>query len=107
MTTRTLPHAALRALLLRATVLWALLRMLVAAAVLMAESMSASASDMSTSFGNPVGLIVLCSILGIVDIRRRQELVLWGNLGLSATQLATIFALVAGSGELLLSLGLR
>ncbi len=97
MTLPRLPHAALRALLLRATVLWALLRMLVAAAARIAE----------TSFSDPVGLIVLCSVVGIVDIRRRRELVLWGNLGLSVTQLATIFALVAGSGELLLSLRLR
>jgi hypothetical protein len=85
---------------MRGVILWALLRVLVTAAMLFAAT--GSPSPMSSS-PNPVAVIVLCTLLGSVDIRRRREGVLWANLGVSSAQLALLFTLVAAAGETLLA----
>jgi lipopolysaccharide export LptBFGC system permease protein LptF len=55
----------------------------------------------------PVAIVVICAVVGIVDLRRRRETMLWENLGVSTLQLASLFMLVAAIGELLLALSLR
>lgn len=87
-----LPGAALRALLLRAVVLWILVRLLVGA-------VGAFAADSGQSPDSPLGVVLLCCALGLVDIRRRHERALWANLGISLVAVATIFASIATIGE--------
>ena len=108
MTTLALPRAALRALLLRAGVLWVLLRMLLVAASLLAALTRDDPVEVAKSaLGNPVQVVVLCTVVGLIDVRRRKEIALWNNLGLSSTQLTLLFALVATVAELLLAAGRR
>ncbi|MEO6526253.1 MAG: hypothetical protein ABIP93_06485 [Gemmatimonadaceae bacterium] len=89
---RSLPSA----LAMRAVVLWLLLR----------ASLSMVLMVLSGLLPNPIAIIVICTIVGIVDIRRRRETMLWHNLGVSTTQLASLFLLTAVTGEMLLALTL-
>jgi hypothetical protein len=87
-----LPGAALRALLLRAVVLWILVRLLVVAVGALMEGGG-------PSLNSPLGVILICCALGLVDIRRRHERVLWANLGISLVAAGTVFASIATIGE--------
>ncbi len=87
-----LPGAALRALLLRAVVLWILVRLLVG-------SVGALTGDDGPSLNSPLGIIMISCALGLVDIRRRHERVLWANLGISLVAAGTVFASIATIGE--------
>jgi hypothetical protein len=49
----------------------------------------------------------VCTALLFVDVRRRGERALWGNLGISATQLAVLCAAVCLIAEMLLTLARR
>ena len=100
MMTLPLPVSVLRALAMRAVVLWALMRTLLAAILLLGARSSAEAA---VTVPNPLLVIVLCSVLAIVDVRRRHERMLWANLGCSPAQLTVPFAIVAAAGEVLLS----
>jgi hypothetical protein len=87
-----------RALAMRAVALWALIRVAVTIVFLL---MSGGARP------NPVAVILICAIVGMVDIRRRREAVLWKNLGVSTSQLVLIFAAAATIGESMIALVLR
>lgn len=97
MSTRSVPWAAVRALALRAAILWILVRLMVGVA-------GAVADDGGTSLDSPLGIILLCCALGLVDIRRRHERALWANLGISLVVIGSLFALVAALGEVALGL---
>jgi hypothetical protein len=90
--------AVLRALLLRAFVLWILLRVLVGAAGVWVESLGGSPPD------SPIGIVLLTVATGLVDVRRRRERALWANLGISLPVLAGIFGTIAVTGEVVLAL---
>jgi hypothetical protein len=56
---------------------------------------------------NPLWVTVVCIALLLADTRRRGERALWGNLGVSTTQLAAVSAAVCVAGESLLAVALR
>lgn len=87
-----LPGAALRALLLRAVVLWVSVRLLASVA-------GAIAAEDGQSLDSPLGIILICCALGLVDIRRRHERALWANLGISLVAIGVVFASVATIAE--------
>ncbi|MGV3708883.1 MAG: hypothetical protein ACO1Q7_08575 [Gemmatimonas sp.] len=43
---------------------------------------------------SPVGVVLLVMTLGLVDIQRRHERLLWANLGLSLGHLAMLFGII-------------
>ena len=87
------PLEPLRHLLLRAAVLFALLRAL----LLVVGALSARAG--APSADSPLGIVLLTMILGYIDLRRRGEVTLWSNLGFSPVAISGIFASVAAIGE--------
>ncbi|MDB4883021.1 MAG: hypothetical protein JWL95_1787 [Gemmatimonadetes bacterium] len=101
---RSLPIA----LAARAAASWALLRTLITAVFLLVPPTEATATRVAEpSSPNPIAVILLCVIVGIVDLRRRREIMLWGNLGVSLAQLTLFFAVIATIGELFIALVLR
>jgi hypothetical protein len=89
------PQSPLLPLAWRATVLYAVVRPLFAVASHLAESEGGSAD-------HPLGIVVLVTILGAVDIRRRGEVLFWGNLGFPPVVTSGVFALVALAAEVVL-----
>jgi hypothetical protein len=87
----------LRTLLLRATLLWALVSMLLYVVSRLASP------DGEPAGSNPIGTLLLCLILGAVDLRRRHEGILWANLGFPASVTVGVYGAAAGAGEILLS----
>lgn len=53
---------------------------------------------------NPLGIVGLNAALGIVDIHRRHEQMLWANLGYPFGVIAVLFAGVAAIIELVVAL---
>lgn len=90
-------HGALRVLLIRAAVLYALIRVVVTAA-------TAGAGPDGPGFDNPVGIVILVAVLGAIDLHRRNEQMLWRNLGYGAWHTVGMFAVVATAGEFLIAL---
>jgi hypothetical protein len=76
-----------RAYLARSLRLWLGLRLLLAAVGALAASY-----PFRLSAGTIVPIVVLTVLVAFVDTRRRREQVLLGNLGVSATMLAALFA---------------
>jgi hypothetical protein len=100
-TMRALPLARSlpRTLATRAATLWVLVRMLIGVVFLLARTGGGAAPR-----PNPVLVIAICTIVGIVDLRRRGEETLWSNLGVSRTQLVLVFVATAIVGEIVLAL---
>lgn len=48
-----------------------------------------------TSLINPIGIVILLSVIGALDYRRRGEASLWGNLGYSTWVHPSIYGVVA------------
>ena len=97
------PRCVLRALALRAAVIWALVHVLTFAALAMMQAADGArrlASDPVRP--NPLWVTVVSTLLLMADVRRRGERALWGNLGVSTTQIAMLAALVCLVGETLL-----
>ena len=98
------PPSALRALALRACVLWALVHALTVVALAMMQGADGVAGVASAPpRPNPLWVTVVSTLLLMVDVRRRCERALWGNLGVSTTQLAAFAAMVCVAGETLLA----
>jgi hypothetical protein len=86
----------LKPLVIRAAILYALLRVLLGA-------ISAAGTRLNlASLDSPVGIVLLVAVLGAIDVRRRGEAMLWANLGYPLMAIRGVFAAVALSGELLL-----
>jgi hypothetical protein len=100
-----MPRAAVRALGTRVLVLWALVHALYGVVALLGAHPTGGASDPLAP--NPLWLVVVCVSLLFVDVQRRRERALWGNLGVSATQLAALGAIVCVVAEVLLTLARR
>ena len=99
---RAFPVAAIRVLALRGIYLWILVRLLAMAAFAFAASQGGEPQGMP-----PVGVIPLCITVGLLDVRRRQERALWGNLGLSLLAVGGIFGVIAIIGEIVLAVTSR
>lgn len=80
-------HGALRYLVVRASFLFVLLRIVVSAA----------------KVENPVGVIGLMTVLGVIDSRRRGEFALWANLGYDRWMTGALYGGVALFGEIVIS----
>ncbi|MEO7996236.1 MAG: hypothetical protein ABI852_02260 [Gemmatimonadaceae bacterium] len=80
-------HSALRFLVGRAVFLFVLLRIVVTVA----------------KVENPVGMIVLMTVLGAIDTRRRGEFALWSNLGYDRWMTWALYGSVALIGEIIVS----
>ena len=93
-TARLTASAALRALLVRAFVLWALLRMMAGIAAAFAGRPG------ETPPNSPIGIVLLCVVVALIDVRRRQERALWANLGISLPVVAALFGAIAVTGEI-------
>ena len=98
------PPSAFRALALRSFVLWALVHALTFVALAMMQGAD-SAGEVASNPArpNPLWVTVVTTLLLMADVRRRGERALWGNLGVSRTQLAALAALVCVAGETLLA----
>ena len=103
MTTLAISRSALRAILVRALFLWGLLRALVTLVYSLMPSYASDGMPLPPPRPSPIAVVVLCTLLGIIDLRRRKEALLWANLGLSTTQLALLFAAAAVTGELMIA----
>jgi hypothetical protein len=90
-------HFALHVLLTRAFVLYALIRIIVTIATV-------GAGPDGPGFDNPAGIVALVTILGVIDLRRRNERMLWQNLAYGTWQTSGLFTAVATVGELLIAL---
>lgn len=86
-----------RAYVVRGLWLWVGVRALVAAVFAMAEL-----GPLPLSFGSAIQVVLLCVIVGFVDIRRRHERALLGNLGLGNAVMALLFVVPAIFGEIIL-----
>ena len=88
---------------MRALMLWVLVRALYFAVAVMAGA--GGAGDPLAP--NPLWVLVVCTLLFFADVRRRGEHALWGNLGISKTQLALLCAAVCIAGETLVTVARR
>ena len=95
---RTAVRIAIPVILPRADVLWALVRLVVAVAPLVAGAPFGSVP------ASPIGVVILCGFVGLIDVKRRRERVLWANLGVSRRALYVMFAAGAIPAECLLAL---
>ena len=92
----SLRHAVTRDLFLRALIMWALVRVMLA----MVSTGGYVVVGAPPIHVHPVSMILICGGLGLVDVRRREERALWGNLGISARTLAAMYCAGAAVGEL-------
>jgi hypothetical protein len=105
MPTLVLPRAALLALSTRAAVLWVLVHVFALGLMTLGGTPPSTARLEAPAAGpNPAWIVAVCVALGLVEVRRRGERALWGNLGLSTIHIACLGAIVAALGELLVSL---
>ena len=98
---RSAAQIAARVILLRAIVVWGMTRLTGAALPVM----------VGQGFGSmppsPFGLVLLCGIVGLIDVRLRGERMLWANLGVTPQTLYAIYAAAAVPGEFVLAIALR
>jgi hypothetical protein len=92
--------APLRIIALRAVVGYPMLRALLF--VISALASAFAGQPVIEDFESPLGVVLIAAALGVVDIRRRGEAMLWGNLGFSQWTIAAIFAAAATLGEIVL-----
>lgn len=93
------PFAPLRLLGLRAALLYPPLRLLTAG---LSAWVEAAGGDPFTV--SPFAAVVLTTVLGAIDLRRRGEVLLWANLGYPTVLTLAPFAVIATIGELFLAL---
>jgi hypothetical protein len=84
-------HVVLQPLVFRAGVLFVAVHLILSALGVVAE----------TNFANPAGVIILMTILGAIDLRRRSEVILWANLGYGRWLTWVIYGSVGIVGEVL------
>lgn len=91
------------ALLLRQSVLWLVVR--IAHAVVASVAASSPEITAANAILQPQpAVVLLCAVLGVVELLRRGERQLIGNLGIDNWQLATILTAPALSAELVVAL---
>ena len=92
---------AIPILLPRALVLWTLVRLGVGLLPLAIGQPFGSAAP------SPPAVILLCGVVGLIDIHVRGERMLWANLGVPSLWLYAISVAVAIPAELALAFALR
>lgn len=98
---RTPARIAIPVILPRAVMLWALVRLIVASLPL------ATSAPFGSMPPSPIGIVLLCGLVGLVDISVRGERILWANLGVQRRVLYALYAAAAIPAECLLALVLR
>ncbi len=93
------PFAPLHLLVLRAALLYPPLRLLFAGVSMWVELAGGDPFEV-----RPVAAVVLTTLLGAIDLRRRGEALLWANLGYPMLLTLAPFAAIATLGELVLAL---
>lgn len=91
------PIAPLRVLALRAAVGYLMLRALLLVVALLLVAF-AGGGDV-TQLGSPVGIVLVATAVGSIDIRRRGESLFWANLGYSPLVTRGLFTVMAVLGE--------
>ena len=95
---RTPARIALPVILPRAAVLWALVRLVVASLPL------ATGSPFGSISPSPIAIVLLCGLVGLVDVSVRGERILWANLGVQRRLVYAAYAAAAVPAECLLAL---
>lgn len=90
--------AVARPLVRRGLVVWALARAVVTFAA-RAQAGGTSGADGELGPAGVAGVVVACAALGYVDLRRRREAVLLGNLGVSGLTLGVLLTAPAVGAE--------
>ena len=85
----------------RGALLWVLVRLLFGALPL------AGGAGFGSIQPSSVAIILLCGVIGAIDIRVRGERVLWANLGVPPGALAATYAAPAVPAEILIAMLLR
>ena len=98
---RAATQIAIPVVLPRGLVLWGLTRLIFAALPL---AVGAAFGSMPPS---PIGVVFLSGAVGLIDVHRRGERILWANLGVTPKGLYAIYAAAAIAAECLLAVGLR
>lgn len=98
---RAAVRIAIPVILPRAFVLWGLIRLVVAALPLAAGHAFGSMSP------SPLAIVLLCGVVGLIDVQVRGEPILWANLGVARTGLYVLYAATAVLAESLLALARR
>jgi hypothetical protein len=98
---RTPARIALPVIFPRAVMLWALVRLIVASLPL------ATGAPFGSIPPSPIAIVLLCGVVGLVDVSVRGERILWANLGVHRRILYAAYAATAIPAECLLALVLR
>jgi hypothetical protein len=93
--------APLRILILRALVLYPLVRGLLVVVAALLDAFAGRGA--ATGLESPAGVVVIAMVLGGIDIRRRGESIFWANLGYSPVVAPCLFGVVALAGELVIA----
>lgn len=97
---RAATQIAIPVIVPRAVVLWGLIRLIFAALPLAIGLAFGSLSP------HPIGIVFLSGIVGLIDVSRRGERILWANLGMPPKGLYALYAAAAIPAECLLALAL-
>lgn len=92
---------ALPILLPRGFVLWGLVRLAVGLLPLAAGRPFGSVPP------NPLAVVLLCGVVGLIDVQVRGERMLWANLGIAPAWLYSVAVAVAILAEWALALAIR
>lgn len=98
---RAAAQLAVPVILPRAFVLWGLIRLAFAALPLAAGAMPGSIAP------PPIAVVLLCGLVGLIDVRLRGEDVLWANLGVTRVGLCATYVVAAIPAECVLAFVLR
>jgi hypothetical protein len=93
--------APLRVLVLRALLSYPLLRALLVVVAAILEAFAGRGAG--AGLESPVGIVLLATALGAVDIRRRGESLFWANLGYAPAIPPILFGAAALVGDLILA----
>lgn len=88
-----------RAYAVRGFTLWLLTRLLISGFLLMAGENPFAVSPIALVY-----IVLISAVASVVETKRRHELTLLGNLGVSRRQLAAFFTVPAIAGEMLIGL---
>lgn len=88
-----------RAYAVRGFTLWLLTRLLISGVML-----SAGGNPLAVSPVVILYIVLICAGVNVAEVKRRHELALLGNLGVSYVQLAVFFTVPAIAGEMVLRL---
>ena len=101
MNLRSAAQLVISVVFLRALVLWALIRL---AFAMLPLSGGAPIGSMPVP---AIGIVMLTSVVGLIDVRARGERMLWANLGVPAYAICAVYAAAAIPAEIILAIVVR